>query len=122
MQQTLVEEYFAPFYKYYTKMIFSGAFANGIGDVKNTEYQAMFGINVIIDAINTIITENQLINSFELSYFDIGILLLFCLIASVIYGLINIRIGSYLFIFSLLAIMVVYLMVFIQFNFIFKLD
>ncbi|MBF0117727.1 MAG: CHASE2 domain-containing protein [Desulfobacterales bacterium] len=97
MVNSLIEYYTKYFSKYYNKFIFTGGTATGLGDIQPTPYASMFGINVIINAFNTIITENPLRMSTDIPYLDFILLITFCIIFSLFYNLSYIRISSYFF-------------------------
>jgi class 3 adenylate cyclase len=93
----LNEHYGMQFDRYYNKFIFAGASALGLADVHTTPYDKMFGPNIIINAFNTIATDNQLTMSVDVPGFDFKLLLLLCAFFSLAYGFANIRHGSYVF-------------------------
>jgi class 3 adenylate cyclase len=94
---TLNEHYGRQFDRYYNKFIFAGASALGLADVHTTPYGKMFGPNIIINAFNTIATDNQLRMSFDQPGFDFLLLLLLAILYGLAYGFTNIRHGAYLF-------------------------
>ncbi len=95
---SLMDQYAEQFDKYHNKFIFAGTIATGIGDVQQTPYANMFGINVIINAFNTIITGNSLKMSWDIKYLDFMLLLAVSILCSLIYGSTNIRLSSFIFI------------------------
>ncbi|HMB00189.1 MAG TPA: adenylate/guanylate cyclase domain-containing protein, partial [Spirochaetota bacterium] len=114
------------FLKYYNHFLFAGAFATGIGDIKQTPYGEMAGINVIINAFSTIVTENQLKKSGEVSLLNLGfmkvkldilLLVLVGLLFGFLYGLTNIRINTYIFLGFLVATFLISLSLFLYNNF-----
>jgi len=94
----LTEAYRKQFDRYYDKFIFTGANATGLGDVRQTPYGAMTGVNVIMNAFSTVVTQNPLRASSDIPRLDFLLLLGMCLLCSLLYGLINIRIGAILFV------------------------
>jgi class 3 adenylate cyclase/CHASE2 domain-containing sensor protein len=94
----LNEHYGLQFDKYYNKFIFAGASALGLADVHTTPYDKMFGPNIIINAFNTIATDNQLAMSIDVPRFDFMLLLFLATFFSLVYGFVNIRHGAYLFV------------------------
>lgn len=94
---TLNQHYGSQFEKYHDKFIFAGASALGLADVHATPYDKMFGPNIIINAFNTIATDNQLTLSLDLPWFDFILLLSLSLFLSLVYGFTNIRHGSFIF-------------------------
>jgi len=96
--RTLIEAYRKQFDRYYGKFVFTGANATGLGDVRQTPYGAMTGVNVILNAFSTVITQNPLRTSSDIRHLDLLLLLGTCLLCSLLYGLINIRIGAIFFV------------------------
>ncbi len=94
----LTEEYQKQFDRYYGKFIFTGANATGLGDVRQTPYGAMTGVNVIMNAFSTVVTQNPLRTSSDIPHLDFLLLLGTCLLCSLLYGLINIRISAIVFV------------------------
>ena len=99
----LMNAYAKHFEHYYNKFVFAGATALILGDVQQTPYGAMNGINTLVSAFNTLVTRNQLRMSAHLPYFDSLLLLGFALFFSFAYGYGNIRIGSFVFIVTLVG-------------------
>ncbi len=96
--KALVETYRPHFDRYYGKFVFTGANATGLGDVRQTPYGAMTGINVIMNAFSTIVTRNPLRNSSDIPHLDLILLLSMCMACSLLYGLTNIRISAIIFV------------------------
>lgn len=94
----LMDQYDELFEKYHNKFVFAGTIATGIGDVQQTPYANMFGINVIINAFNTIITGNSLKMSWDIKHLDFMLLLAVSILCCLAYGPANIRIGSFIFV------------------------
>lgn len=94
---TLNSHYGEQFDRYYNKFIFAGASALGLADVHTTPYDKMVGPNIIINAFNTIATDNQLTLSVDVPGLDFKLLLILCALFSLAYGFANIRYGSYIF-------------------------
>lgn len=120
MLLSLMSFYREQFDKYYNKFIFTGTNAIGLGDVQQTPYASMFGVNVIINAFNTIITENPLKKSTDIPYLDFFLLLSLCMIFSLLYGLINIRISSIIFAALFLSTFIISLFLFYDYSFFLK--
>ena len=111
----LQEEYQKLIYKYYDKFIFTAAYSTGMADdIKVTPYGTMFGINVIINAFNTIVTDNQL--SFSPFWLNMLLIIIFTLGLSAVYGGLNVRINSYIFIVSFVATFISSYLIFSSFN------
>lgn len=96
--RALMEHYRSHFDRYYGKFIFTGASATGLGDVRQTPFGAMTGINVIMNAFSTVITQNPLRTSSDIAHLDILLLLGMSLLCSLLYGLANIRISALIFV------------------------
>ena len=96
--------YLDQFEKYHNRYIFVGAYTPGIGDVKQTPYGPMFGINVIINAFSTIITQNELLHSEEVPFLDLLLLLFLCLLTTLIYSLLKVNVNVFVFILWTMAI------------------
>ena len=94
---SLMEYYREQFNKYFNKFIFTGGYAMGLGDVKQTPYASKFGINIIISAFNTAATENILKLSIDIPKFDIILLMLLSLMCGSIYGATSIKTSSIVF-------------------------
>ena len=94
----LMERYRPQFDRYYGKFIFTGATATGLGDVRQTPYGAMTGVNVIMNAFSTVVTQNQLRVSTDIPHLDFLLLLGISMLCSLLYGLTNIRISSIIFV------------------------
>lgn len=99
----LCEQYRQQFDRYYGKFIFTGANATGLGDVRQTPYGAMTGVNVIMNAFSTVATQHPLRTSADIPHLDWFLLAGMCLVCSFLYGLINIRISSVLFVLMFLG-------------------
>lgn len=115
----LQNEYRKYFDRFYNKFVFTGAYSAGMADdIKLTPYGSMFGVNVVVNAFNTIVTSNQITRSSNL----INTITIFslCLFFAMIYGLLNIRINFYVFILSFAATFVVSFLLFANFNYILK--
>lgn len=91
----LAEEYRVHFDKYYNKFIFAGGTALGIGDLQQTPYSAMAGINVIINAFNTVATDNLLTFTRDIPRLDVMVLLVFCLATALLYSSLNVRVSGW---------------------------
>jgi len=104
MLSALLDAYEEGFNRYYNKFIFTGANATGLGDVQQTPYAGMFGVNVIINAFNTIATDNPLNMSENDPSLDTMLLGGLCLITCFLYGLTGIRTSGVFFVFSLFGI------------------
>ncbi|MFO7601886.1 MAG: CHASE2 domain-containing protein, partial [Candidatus Desulfacyla sp.] len=94
----LTEAYRKQFDRYYGKFVFTGANATGLGDVRQTPYGAMTGVNVIMNAFSTVVTQNPFRASSDIPHLDFLLLLGMCLLCSLLYGLINIRISAIVFV------------------------
>ena len=94
----LIERYRPQFDRYYGKFIFTGANATGLGDVRQTPYGAMTGVNVIMNAFSTVVTQNRLRASTDIPHLDFILLLGISMLCSLLYGLTNIRISSIIFV------------------------
>jgi len=101
MISALMDAYGEGFHRYYNQFIFTGGNATGLGDVQQTPYAGMFGVNVIINAFNTIAINNPLIMSQNIPSFDTMLLGAFCLVTCLLYGLTGIRTSGVLFVLSL---------------------
>ncbi|MBU0735109.1 MAG: CHASE2 domain-containing protein [Proteobacteria bacterium] len=99
----LTESYRQQFDRYYNKFVFTGANATGLGDVRQTPYGAMTGVNIIMNAFNTVVTQHPLRTSTDVPRLDFLLLLGICLCCSLLYGLTNIRISSIIFVLLFLA-------------------
>ena len=98
MVLALIERYRPQFDRYYGKFIFTGANATGLGDARQTPYGAMTGVNVIMNAFSTVVTQNPLRTSSDIPNLDFLLLLGVSLLCSLLYGLTNIRISSIIFV------------------------
>jgi len=96
--QALIEAYRKEFDRYYGNFVFTGANATGLGDVRQTPYGAMTGVNVIMNAFSTVVTQNPLRTSSDTLHLDFLLLLGTCLLCSLLYGLTNIRISVIVFV------------------------
>ncbi len=99
----LMDAYTEQFQRYYNKFVFTGATARILGDIQQTPYGAMNGINTLINSFNTVITQNELTRSADVPHFDLWMLLGLCLFCCLIYGFTRIRISSLIFITLLLG-------------------
>jgi len=95
---SLSESYRQQFDRYYGKFIFTGATATGLGDVRQTPYGAMTGVNVIMNAFSTVVTQNPLRTSTDIPHLDFLLLLGISLLCGFLYGLTNIRISAIIFV------------------------
>lgn len=100
---SLMDFYREGFQKYYNKFIFTGATARGLGDQHRTPYGTMSGINTIVNAFNTIITQNLLIMSSDIPNLDFLILLCLSILFSFAYGLTSVRMSSLIFVVLILG-------------------
>ena len=116
MVAVLMDAWSAQFDNYYNKFIFTGGNATGLGDVQNTPYARMFGVNVIINAFNTVATLHPLRMSWDIPLFDVALLAGLCLVCSLLYGMAGIRISGLLFALSLLGTFIGSLGVFVGNN------
>ncbi|MDZ7695552.1 MAG: adenylate/guanylate cyclase domain-containing protein [Deltaproteobacteria bacterium] len=66
--------------------------------MRQTPYGAMSGVTVIMNAFNTVVTRNPLTHSEDIPHLNVILLLGFSLICALLYGLMNIRWGSVLFV------------------------
>ena len=96
MVLSLLDFYRRGFQKYYNKFVFTGATALGLGDIQQTPYGTMTGINAIINAFNTIVTRNPLFMSWDIPHFDLSVLLVLSILCCFMYGFASIRWGSFL--------------------------
>ena len=94
MARSLMDVYREQFKRYYNKFVFAGATAVGLGDIQLTPYGTMTGINTIINAFNTIVTQNYLRMSSNIPGLDLIILLGLSILCSFAYGLTTVRISS----------------------------
>ncbi len=101
--QDLMDAYMAQFQLYYNKFVFAGATARILGDIQQTPYGAMNGINTLINAFDTVITGNELTFSSHIPHFDLFLLLGVCLLCCLVYGFTSIRAGSIIFVMLLLG-------------------
>ncbi|MFC1504631.1 CHASE2 domain-containing protein [Spirochaetota bacterium] len=116
---SLQDFYLVYFNKYNNKIIFTGAYSTGMAhDIKVTPYGTMFGINVIISAFNTIVTDNQVTKS--PNALNIPMLIVLCLIFAFVYGIMNVRINSYIFILSFIITFILSYLIFAYNNYILK--
>lgn len=90
---TLMDFYLEGYKLYRNQLILAGGTALGIGDTHQTPVGPMFGIYVIINALNTLVTGNLLIRTVDIPYFDLLILFSICLLATGCYFLTNIRLS-----------------------------
>ncbi len=104
--QDLMNVYMEKFDLFYNKFVFAGATARILGDIQQTPYGAMNGINTLINSFSTIITQNQLTFSAHIPNLDWMILLGICLICSITYGFTSIRTGSVIFILLILGTLI----------------
>ena len=104
---TLMDAYREQFEQYYNKFVFTGATARILGDIQQTPYGAMNGINTLVNAFNTVITRNELTLSRDIPHFDLLVLLGLSLFCCLVYGFTNIRIGSAIFFTVLLGTLIV---------------
>ncbi len=96
MVLSLLDLYRGGFQKYYNKFIFTGATALGLGDIQQTPYGSMTGINAIINSFNTIVTRNPLFMSWDIPRLDFSILLGLSILSCLLYGFFSIRWGSFI--------------------------
>ena len=106
MIRDLMNVYMAQFQQYYNKFVFAGATARILGDIQQTPYGAMNGINTLINSFNTVITRNELTLSAHIPDFDLYVLLGFCIFCCFVYGFTSIRISSAIFILLLLGTLI----------------
>ena len=106
MVLSLLDFYRRAFQKYYNKFIFTGATALGLGDIQQTPYGTMAGINAIINAFNTIVTQNPLSMSWDIPHLDLSVLFVLSLLACFMYGFSSIRWGSFLAVIIFLGILI----------------
>lgn len=104
--QNLMDAYGVQFQRYYNKFIFAGATARILGDIQQTPYGAMNGINTLINAFNTVITRNELTLTSHIPDFDLLVLLGFCIFCCFVYGFTSIRISSGIFITLILGTLI----------------
>ena len=102
MVLSLMDVYREQFKRYYNRFVFAGATAIGLGDIQQTPYGTMTGINTIVNAFNTIVTQNFLGRSSDIPGLNLIILLGLSILCSFAYGLTTVRISSLIF-FVLLA-------------------
>ena len=102
----LMDAYTEQFQRYYNKFVFTGATARILGDIQQTPYGAMNGINTLINSFNTVVTRNELTLSADVPHFDLLALLGLCLFCCFVYGFTSIRISSAIFITLLLGTLV----------------
>jgi len=102
----LMDVYMLQFEQYYNKFVFAGATARILGDIQQTPYGAMNGINTLINSFNTVITRNELTFSAHVPRLDPFILLGVCLFCCFVYGFTSIRLGSVIFIILLLGTLI----------------
>ena len=103
MVDALADAYREGFDSYYNRFVFTGGNATGLGDVQQTPYAGMYGVNVIINAFNTLATENPLRMTASIPRFDPMLLAVFCLVSCLLYGAAGIRVGSLIFVVTLLG-------------------
>ena len=96
MVLSLLDLYRGGFQKYYDKIIFTGATALGLGDIQQTPYGSMTGINTIINSFNTIVTRNPLFMSWDIPRLDFFVLFGLSILCCLIYGFCSIRWGSFI--------------------------
>ena len=104
--QNLMDVYRVQFQQYYNKFVFAGATARILGDIQQTPYGAMNGINTLINSFNTVITRNDLTLSSHVPDFDLLVLLGFCIFCCFVYGFTSIRISSVIFITLILGTLI----------------
>jgi len=104
--QDLMDVYGAQFQRYYNKFVFAGATARILGDIQQTPYGAMNGINTLINAFNTVITRNALTLTSHIPNFDLLLLLGFSIFCCFVYGFTSIRISSVIFIVLILGTLI----------------
>ncbi|MCG6878968.1 MAG: adenylate/guanylate cyclase domain-containing protein [Deltaproteobacteria bacterium] len=104
--QDLMTAYMEQFQQYYHKFVFAGATARILGDIQQTPYGAMNGVNTLINSFNTIITQNQLTFSAHVPNLDLVLLLGLCLFCSFAYGFTSIRFSSVIFILLILGTLI----------------
>ena len=112
MVSTLMEDYRRLFDRYYNKFVFTGATAAGLGDVQQTPYSAMSGVNVIINAFNTLATGHPLRMSVHVPRLDFIVLLTASLLFCLLYGLTDIRLSGIIFLVLLISTFLVSLTLF----------
>ena len=98
MVLSLMDVYRKQFNRCYNRFVFAGATAIGLGDIQQTPYGAMTGINTIVNAFNTIVTQNFLKMSSDIPGLNLIILLGLAMLCSFAYGLTSVRISSLIFI------------------------
>ena len=113
MVRSLMGFYRKQFQRYYNKFVFAGATAIGLGDIQQTPYGAMTGVNTIVNAFNTIVTQNFLKMSSDIPNLDLIILLGLSMLCSFAYGLTTVRISSLIVVVLLVS---TFVMGFILFN------
>ncbi|MBT3258446.1 MAG: adenylate/guanylate cyclase domain-containing protein, partial [Deltaproteobacteria bacterium] len=104
--QDLMNVTMVQFQQYYNKFVFAGATARILGDIQQTPYGAMNGVNTLINSFNTVITRNELTLSDHVPNFDLFLLLGICLFCCFVYGFSSIRISSVIFILLLLGTLI----------------
>jgi class 3 adenylate cyclase/CHASE2 domain-containing sensor protein len=105
--RSLMDRYRNQFQKYYNKFIFAGATAMGLGDIQQTPYGTMNGITTVVNAFNTIVTQNFLTMSRDIPGGDLILLLIISILSPFVYGLPSrIRISSFFFVLLLMTLLV----------------
>jgi class 3 adenylate cyclase len=98
MVRSLMDVYRRQFQRYYNKFVFAGATAVGLGDIQQTPYGTMTGISTIVNAFNTIVTQNFLKISSGIPGLDVVLLFCLSMLCCFAYGLSSVRISSLLFV------------------------
>jgi class 3 adenylate cyclase len=106
MVEALTQRYTEQFVRYYNQFIFTGGTALGLSDIHRTPYASMAGVNVVINAFNTIATGNLLRFSRDIPYVNPLVLLGLCAMATFFYGATHIRFSSLFFILLLLGTLI----------------
>lgn len=94
MVRALMELYRTYFERYYRKFVLTGANAIGLGDLQQTPYGTMSGVNTIANAFNTLVTQNPLIRSADIPHLDWVLLSGVCLMSTLFFGFTGIWIST----------------------------
>ena len=95
---SLMNVYREKFKKCYNRFVFTGGTALGLGDIQQTPYGTMSGINTIVNAFNTIVTQNFLKMSSNIPGLNSIILSGLCLLCIFAYGFSRLRVNITIFV------------------------
>ena len=116
MVRSLMDVYRKKFTRYYHKFVFAGATAVGLGDIQQTPYGTMTGIHTIVNAFNTLVTQNFLRMSSDIPGLNLLLLLGLSILCGFAYGLTSVRISGLVFVILLAGTLITGFLLFNGYN------